>query len=917
MNSVNYRWTAASLRRTCLSSSIAALIGAALPLVGTAQDGPTDEIIVHSYRTSLNASLSAKREANGAVDTIIAEDIADFPDLNLAEALQRIPGVAITRAAGEGRQVTVRGLGPAFTTTRINGMEALSTSGFTDALGGNNRTRGFDFNAFDSELFSRLSVHKTSSAEIEEGGLGATLDLRTARPFDYDGLTVATSAQLGYNDLSEESDPRAAFQISDTFADDRFGALLSLSWSERNILDEGSSTVRFSDAENFGSVNGVPLVPANNPAHEVNVAFHPRLPRYDSYIQNTERLGMAGALQFRPGDNTSLNLDVLTSNAETTRDEAFIQAALNNNGFVNATNISNYTIRDSAIVAASLTNATLLSERRHDEIEVDFNQTVLSLEHSFSDRFRMSALYGVAESEFDNPVQRYVILQKNGDFSYDMTGGDGASFVWGPQSRDLNGWIVSNFRKREPYTNNELDVGEVTFAFDLSDSLTLKAGIANKKYSFATSQAVMAAETNNGITGPMNANLLYTYDGGTLGSWAAPNLDAFDAQYGFYADSGVFTTSTNIAPALTNTFTVEEKTDSAFVQLDFAFGDRLPIRGNIGLRSFETDQNSTGIASLAAGTISADVQYSDTLPSMNLVLEVTEELLLRFGYAEVINRPGMQNLRPVSTVSVAGSNRTVNGNNPGLGPTLADTYDLSAEWYFAEESVLALAVFQKDIGSFIQNIVQNVPYTETGLPIQQAIDACNASPSGYGPSCNETLPWNVNAPGNSPGGDLEGYELSYQQPFSFFDGFASNFGLIANYTYVDAKIDYLGVVGGVTTIVRADQPLVNLSENTANVTFYFENDKLSARVSVADRDEYLTSIPGRNGTYVEYTDGTNNIDFSMSYYFNDQLRLTFEALNLTDESENQRLDATLLPANVVSYYHETGKQYFLGFRYSL
>jgi outer membrane receptor protein involved in Fe transport len=110
---------------------------------------------------------------------------------------------------------------------------------------------------------------------------------------------------------------------------------------------------------------------------------------------------------------------------------------------------------------------------------------------------------------------------------------------------------------------------------------------------------------------------------------------------------------------------------------------------------------------------------------------------------------------------------------------------------------------------------------------------------------------------------------------------------------------------------------VNLSENTANVTFYFENDKLSARVSVADRDEYLTSIPGRNGTYVEYTDGTNNIDFSMSYYFNDQLRLTFEALNLTDESENQRLDATLLPANVVSYYHETGKQYFLGFRYSL
>ena len=913
MRSVMSRWTPKLLHRR---SIIGAAIAAALPVAVAAQD-VGDEIVVHGYRSSLNASLSAKRESAGAVDVIVAEDIADFPDLNLAEALQRIPGVAISRAGGEGRQVTVRGLGPTFTTTRINGMEALSTGGFTDALGGQNRTRGFDFNAFDSELFTRLAVRKTSSADIEEGGLGATLDLQTARPFDYDGLTIATSAQLGYNDRSEESDPRAAFQISDTFADDKFGALLSLSWSERNTLDEGSSTVRWSDAENFGTVNGVLLVPANNPAHEVNTAFHPRLPRYDSYHQNTERLGMAGALQFRPSESTSLSLDVLFSQADTTRDEAFIQAALNNNGFVAATNISNYTIHDSAIVSATLTNATLLSERRHDELAVDFDQEVLSFQHSFNDRFSLSALVGSADSEFDNPVQRYVILQKNGDFSYDMTGADGAVFTWGPQSRDPNGWTISNFRKREPYTLNELDVGEVTVAFDLSDALTLKGGVTSKTYNLSTSQAVMATETNQGITAVQPSSLLYTYDAGTLGSWAAPNQDAFNQQYGFFADTGAFTTSTDFTAALPNTFTVEEQTDSAFVQLEFAFGDRLPIRGNVGVRSFETDQNSTGIATLAAGTISANFQYSDTLPSLNMVFELTDELLLRFGYAEVINRPGMQLLRPVASVTVAGSNRTVTGNNPGLGPTLADTYDLSAEWYFAEESVLALALFQKDIGSFVQTIVQNVPYTETGLPLQQAIDACNGSPSGYGPNCNENLPWNVNAPGNSPGGDLKGYELSYQQPFSFFDGFARNFGLMANYTYVDANIDYLGVVGGVTTIVRPDEPLVNLSKNMSNLTFYFENDKLGARISLAERDDYLISVPGRNGTYEERTAGTTNVDLSANFNFNDNMKLTFEALNLTDESDNQRLDATVLPANVVSYFHETGRQFYLGFRYTL
>ena len=913
MSSLKYRWAPGSLHGGWVSSAIALGL-AAWPLVGAAQDTP-EEIVVRGFRSSLTASLNAKRESNDAVDVIVAEDIADFPDLNLAEALQRIPGVAITRAGGEGRQVTVRGLGPTFTTTRINGMEALSTGGFTDALGGQNRSRGFDFNAFDSELFSRLAVHKTSSAEIEEGGLGATLDLRTARPFDYDGLTIATSAQLGYNDRSEESDPRAAIQISDTFADDRFGALLSLSWSERNTRDEGSSTVRWSDAENFGTVNGVVLAPANNPAHEVNVAWHPRLPRNDSYLQNTERLGLAGALQFKPNGATSLNLDVLVSQADTTRDEAFMQAAFNNNGFVAATNISNYSIRDAAIVSASFTNATLLSERRHDELAVDFKQSVLSLDHDFNDRFRLNALLGKAESEFDNPVQRYVILQKNGAFSYDMRGADGAIFTWGPQASDPNGWIVSNLRKREPYVLNELEVGEATFAFDLNDALTIKAGVTSKTYDLDTTQAFMANEGNNGVTGVMSPNLLVTYDAGALGSWAAPNLDAFNTQYGFYADSGPFTTSTNFR--LQDTFTVEEKTDSAFVQLDFAFGSAVPIRGNVGLRSFETDQRSTGIASLAAGTIAANVQYSDTLPSLNLVAEVTDELLLRFGYAEVMNRPGMLLLRPVSSVTVSGSNRTVNGNNPGLGPTLADTYDLSAEWYFAEESALALALFRKDIGTFIQTIVQNIPFTETGLPLQQAIDACNASAFGYGPNCNENLPWNVNAPGNSPGGDLDGYELSYQQPFSFLDGIGRNFGLIANYTHVEAKIDYLGVVGGVTTVVRPDESLVNLSDNTVNLTFYFENDKLGARVSLADRDPYLTSVPGRNGTYVERTEGTKNIDISAHYNVNDQLTLTFEGLNLTDESENQRLDATTAPANVVSYFHETGRQFFLGLRYTL
>ena len=165
-------------------------------------------ITVTGYRASLEKALDIKRGEAGVVDAIVAEDIGKFPDLNLAESLQRIPGVVITRDAGEGRNISVRGLDSNFTRVRVNGMEALTTVGSTDQNGGSNRGRGFDFNVFASDLFSQLIVRKTAQADVEEGSLGATVDLRTARPFDYDGFTFAANTQLTYGDMADKTDPR-------------------------------------------------------------------------------------------------------------------------------------------------------------------------------------------------------------------------------------------------------------------------------------------------------------------------------------------------------------------------------------------------------------------------------------------------------------------------------------------------------------------------------------------------------------------------------------------------------------------------------------------------------------------------------------------------------------------------------------
>jgi len=171
-------------------------------------DVERDSIVVTGYRRSLKAALAKKKKSTEQVDAIVAEDMAEFPDLNLAESLQRMPGVAIERADGEGSRITVRGLGSRYTRTRVNGMDARA------AVRGNS-TRSFDFNMFASELFNSVVVHKTATAELGEGALGAVVDLNTARAFDYDkGFTFLVGAQGGYNDLSNSFFPRATGLVS-------------------------------------------------------------------------------------------------------------------------------------------------------------------------------------------------------------------------------------------------------------------------------------------------------------------------------------------------------------------------------------------------------------------------------------------------------------------------------------------------------------------------------------------------------------------------------------------------------------------------------------------------------------------------------------------------------------------------------
>ncbi len=244
--------TCALLRDTSRLAMTAALTaGFSIGLAANAaraQSTPTaaeanliEEVVVTGYRASLRSAMETKKTSDIMLDAINAEDIADFPDSNLAESLQRLPGISIDRDNGEGRTISVRGLSGDFSRVRINNMEALSTGANNDAGSSPNRSRAFDFNAFASELFSSVRVSKSSSAEADEGSLGATVDLITGKPFDYKGSAFAASAEDSYYENGKTHSPRLTVLASDRWFDGKVGLLVSGAYAKRKSVDDGYS----------------------------------------------------------------------------------------------------------------------------------------------------------------------------------------------------------------------------------------------------------------------------------------------------------------------------------------------------------------------------------------------------------------------------------------------------------------------------------------------------------------------------------------------------------------------------------------------------------------------------------------------------------------------------------------------------
>ena len=859
------------------------------------------EVRASSFADSLQKALITKRASAGAVDTILAEDIADFPDQNLAESLQRIPGIAISRDAGQGREITVRGLNSSFTRVQLNGMQAQSLSA---GPGGVRKSRAFDFNVFASELFSQLTVHKTSSAEIEEGTLGATVDLATGRPFDFNDNVTAINVQGTYNDQSEEADPRLSALTSYTNDDRSFGVLVSASFSSQLISNVGSDTGRWED-DGFCTDSSC----LGTQDEDLSSYWHPRFPRFADKTHELDRTGITASVQFAPSDDTTITLDALYSKIEAQRLEPFMQAislARTNSSGVGQTYLTDYTIDgNDSIIAATAHDVDIRSENFESNWESEFTQFSVDVEHHFNDDLKVNLLVGTSESVLDNRETTIIYehfsvndsrrtldyADSTSAVTYDFTNQMSPTMSYSFDTANPANWELSEYRDRIYDAKSSYDNARADFEYILNDAITLKGGVTYKDYlySIAGSRADGTFASADAADGTVDnvafgiSNVVTAADGNVVNFGGQSFFMADNAQLPQFLASGGW----SYAPRGGDTYAVSEENLSYFLQADFFYpiGD-MDLRGNAGVRYATTDVESTGLVNGDPTSVKND--YSDTLPSLNLALDVTEDVVLRASYADVMSRPGLSTLSPGGSVDPF--NLTVSYGNPFIDPFRATNYDLSAEYYFDEGALLSLAYFIKDIESFPTSETVTLNWQEVGLP---------DSVLGGQANIVNNSDFEVRRSINGGGGKLDGYEVQYQQKLDFLPGpqWVQNFGVLANMTFVDADVNLTGQ-----------------SDRSSNFTVYWEDEVFSARISMANRSEFTTSF-NSNPNKQRYVDGTTHIDFSASYNVSENLKISIEGINLTDEPIVAMVSPNI--GGRVWNVTQTGRQFFIGASYRM
>jgi len=580
-----------------------------------------------------------------------------------------------------------------------------------------------------------------------------------------------------------------------------------------------------------------------------------------------------------------------------------------------------------SLIAASVDNAWVRSERQRIDSENRFHQLTLGIDQQITDSFRINVLAGTTRSKSGLPHDTTV--------SYDIRDYDGYRFDYtndrypllafnGLDVTDAANFTATELRDRNIDIKGSFDTLDFNARWDIIDELKLAAGVNYEKATLDTKQwnrdgsvcglGLYDCDTDDdgtddllGAPGQQALSEAVHYPGkvgaGSNTRWATPSIDGWAETLGYY--------DVPLTEDQDSTYKVTEKNLGYYLQArgEVMLGSgAMRLLYDAGVRYVQTRQTSAGYASGVYLTTDRPM-YDDWLPSANTALWVTDQVVVRLAAARVMARPGLANLSPGGTVD--SFNYTVNFQNPDLNPTRATALDAAAEWYFSDNSILSLAVFWKDIESFPIRQSRTGTFDSTGLPrsVIAPTSPAEASPNQEGTCGDPAGCWDISELTNGPGSKLKGLEVGFQVPFSAFYGalpvVIRDMGVLANYTYVNSTADY-DFAGNTVT-----ERLIGLSNGSYNGTLYYDDSIFNARVSLAYRSDYLTEGPNRTENLWEFVEPETRVDFSSSYDVTDYLKLSFEALNLTDTAFATKVD---VDAERRVLYNKTGRTFLLGAR---
>ena len=917
-----------------------------------------DTITVTGIAGSIERSIETKRDQSAIVDAISAEDVGKFPDNNVAESLQRVTGVEITRDTnGEGQYVSIRGLPADFSLVTWNGMSVSSATTVQPNQSAYQRSRSFDFSLISSDFISSLVVYKSSQADLDEGGIAGNVDVKTVTPFGIGEQKILFSAKTQGDPGADDNHyrPDITGLYSNIFANGILGATFGFDLNKRFIPNQ--------NFDNLGWLSFCVNPTGNSSGYQVCNGGTVHQNYEQIVVQNlpTELDTKTGyvSLQWKPFDSTTATLDGLYARRQQDQTGGVfinVPSAPYGQNVYNGSTSGLVVDQNNVLTTVSTPDNWYVDRSQINNTTDTLKNFSLDVDTSLQDwEFEEKALYSDTQTFNYNlgpqeSLAPYFVpgLQTFGGYQF-SPGASVPGFIFDPKFNYANpsAWAsdeltYAGLNSTEKLTTFQADI---TRHFDNSPLQSIKFGAKLQNHDVPTDifdyyhnvLSATAAGVNEPFTtaitqNPAANNILsgYSGPGSRLNNLFFINPYKWLQQYYGGSIQNVINSPYTVNQEPAGYSDVQERDKSAYLMANFKFDGAVPVHGNIGVRYAHTSStvyydgfplsaavfnpnanvcphgSACQLVTPPISVVNQTGTYHALLPSLNVIADVRDDMDVRFAVSKTMSRPTLSDLPPNPFIDTSGT--TITQGNANLQPFTSVNYDLSYEWYFSKSSVLSLAVYDKQMKNFIQQISSNYNITSV------------VSPGFTAPFTSFLL----TEPVNASTAYVRGFEGDYKQHFDFLPLAWSGFGTDFNVTYARGQQNAFSQAasGNIPAVSEPETPFLGLTKVTYNATLFYEKYGFSGLITLNHRDSYLAQISttpsglpvNNNVPFFTYTEARNELDGQASYTFGDHYTVFAEATNMLDKPFVQYNQISGTSTHYAEQWTLNGRRVALGFK---